>query len=300
MTEPPRCGLCPRNCRVDRTAGERGWCGGGPEMDVASVVVHTGEEPFLTGDFGVGNVFFSGCNMACVFCQNHQISTQYAGNPRSPFQLAEILVRLQERGCPTVGLVSPTHILHRVREALVLARERGLTVPVIWNSNGYQSVSALKTLDGLVDIYLPDLKYADDRYADEYSKAPGYARVAREAVREMFRQVGNLRVEDGVAVGGLCVRHLVLPNDIAGTGETLRFLAGVSKDITISLMSQYNPVFSAGNHPLLSRRLRASEYWNAVEAASDLGLVNTLIQEPETSPDSHLPDFQRADPFLEN
>lgn len=288
------CRLCPRNCGVDRRGGGRGWCGGGDLAEVASVTVHTGEEPFLTRGHGVGNVFFSRCNMACVYCQNHQISGDSRGRPMTSGELAESLLHLQSQGCPTVGLVSPTHYLPAIRTALAIARKSGLTAPVIYNSNGYESLHALQTLEGLVDIYLPDLKYADDQCAVEYSRAPGYVKASRAAVIEMYRQVGNL---NGSGLRGLCVRHLVLPNRISGTGRTLEFLAGISKDITVSLMSQYNPLHRAGQYPLISRRLSPREYWKAVEQAEELGLHNTLIQEPETSPDSHLPDFERENPF---
>jgi len=297
VTEGTRCGFCPRNCPVNREAGETGWCGAGPAMQVASVVVHTGEEPFLTAGHGVGNVFFSRCNMACVFCQNHSISHESHGITYGPGELADRLLELQEQGCPTVGFVSPTHYLAQARETIVAARNRGLSVPVIWNSNAYESVPALRTLDGLVDIYLPDLKYSDDCCALEYSSAPGYAAASRAAVMEMYRQVGVLRIEEGLARKGLCVRHLVLPNGISGTDEVLGFVAGISREITVSLMSQYNPLFRAGEHPLLSRRLRQSEYWRAVETAEALGLSNTLIQDPETSPETLIPDFGRDNPF---
>jgi len=297
VTEGTRCGFCPRNCPVNREAGETGWCGAGPAMQVASVVVHTGEEPFLTAGHGVGNVFFSRCNMACVFCQNHSISHESHGITYGPGELADRLLELQEQGCPTVGFVSPTHYLAQARETIVAARNRGLSVPVIWNSNAYESVPALRTLDGLVDIYLPDLKYSDDGCALEYSSAPGYAAASRAAVMEMYRQVGVLRIEEGLARKGLCVRHLVLPNGISGTDEVLGFVAGISREITVSLMSQYNPLFRAGEHPLLSRRLRQSEYWRAVETAEALGLSNTLIQDPETSPETLIPDFGRDNPF---
>lgn len=266
-------------------------------MEVASIVVHKGEEPFLAGIHGVGNVFFSRCNMACVFCQNHAISHESHGSIHTASELADRLLALQNLGCPTVGFVSPTQYLSRVRETIVIARNRGLSVPVVWNSNAFESVSAIRTLEGLVDIYLPDLKYADDVYAAEYSAAPGYVAASRAAVLEMWRQAGVLRIERGVARKGLCVRHLVLPNGISGTDEILGFIAGISKEITVSLMSQYNPLFRAGEHPLISRRLWQSEYWRAVETAEALGLSNTLIQEPETSPETFIPDFGRENPF---
>lgn len=291
------CEHCPRRCGVDRFAGERGFCGAGPVMEVASAVVHRGEEPFLIGEYGVGNIFFNHCSMACVFCQNHQISRHGGGAEHTPESLSRVLMDFQEEGCPTVGFVSPGHYLPLVAETIEEARQKGLTVPVIWNSNGYETVETLKLLRGIVDIYLPDLKYRDNHAAQLYSDTPGYSEAAEMAVMEMFRQTGPLETRNGIAVRGLCVRHLVLPNDLADTEEVLRFVASLSVDIPVSLMSQYNPVHRAGEHQLLSRKLRPSEYWKAVELAEELGLHRTLIQEPESSPDSYLPDFTREDIF---
>ncbi|MCD4707959.1 MAG: radical SAM protein, partial [Candidatus Sabulitectum sp.] len=192
---------------------------------------------------------------------------------------------------------SPGHYLPLVAETIRIAKNIGLTVPVIWNSNGFETVEALKELEGLVDIYLPDFKYWSEDSAMEYSDTPGYPEAARAAVKEMFRQVGALKTENGTATKGLCVRHLVLPNDLADTEEILRFIASVSTEITVSLMSQYNPVYRAEEFVLLSRKLRPSEYWKAVEAAEESGLSNTLIQEPDSSPDHYLPDFREKDVF---
>jgi len=291
------CRLCPRLCGVDRASGERGFCGADDLMEVARAVVHRGEEPFLTGKYGVGNIFFSHCTMACVFCQNHQISRSGGGERHTPETLARVLLSFQEKGCPTVGFVSPGHYLPLVAETIVKARASGLTVPVIWNSGGYETGNALELLEGLIDIYLPDFKYWSEEAAREYSGTPGYPAAARTAIGEMFRQTGPLQIRDGLAVKGLCVRHLVLPNDIADTERVLGFIASLSIDIPVSLMSQYNPVFRAGDHPLLSRKLRPSEYWKAVDTAEKLGLHRTLIQEPDSSPESYLPDFHREDVF---
>jgi len=266
-------------------------------MEVALAVIHRGEEPFLTGEKGVGNIFFSHCTMSCIYCQNHQISQSGGGDTHTPDSLADMLVRFQDRGCPTVGFVSPGHYLPLVAETIRTARREGLSVPVIWNSNGYETLEPLKMLEGLVDIYLPDLKYQSDESAVEYSGAPGYSLAVKEAIREMYRQTGPLRLKDGIAEGGLAVRHLVLPNDIGNTEEVLRFIAEISTEIPVSLMSQYNPVYRAEEFPLLSRRLSATEYWKAVETAEKLHLHRTLIQEPETSPDSYLPDFTRKEVF---
>ena len=268
-------------------------------MEVASSFVHTGEEPFFTGETGTGNIFFNHCSMACVYCQNHQISRNGGGREYTPELLAEVLMDFQNRGCPTVGFVSPGHYLPLVAETIQIAREKGLSIPVIWNSNGYETVEALKLLHGLVDIYLPDLKYWNEEESVLYSSAPGYPAASQAAVKEMLRQTGPLQVNGGIAQKGVCVRHLILPNDLAGTEEILRFIASLSTDIPVSLMSQYNPVYRASEFPLLSRKLRPSEYWKAVHTAEELGLCRTLIQEPESSPDSYLPDFRREDAFRE-
>lgn len=291
------CRLCPRQCGADRVSGEKGFCRASNLMEVASLVVHRGEEPFFTGAAGAGLVFFNHCSMACVFCQNHQISMKGGGSEYDPVSLARELLSFQERGCPTTGFVSPGHYLPLVAETIREARDAGLRVPVIWNSNGYETVEFLKLLDGIVDIYLPDLKYMDPEHGLAYSSAPHYPEAAMRAVREMFDQVGPLRVEDGIATGGLCVRHLVLPNDLAGTSLALEFIAGLSTDIPVSLMSQYNPVNRAMEHALLSRRVTTREYWKAVDKAEDLGLHRTLIQEPESSPDHYLPDFDSETVF---
>lgn len=291
------CTLCPRRCGVDRVSGETGYCGAGSVMEVASLTVHRGEEPFLTGKTGVGNVFFSHCSMSCVYCQNHQISRYGGGTEYTPDSLAEELLVFQNRGCPTVGFVSPGHYLPLVAETIRISKTKGLAVPVIWNSNGFETVEALEMLEGLVDIYLPDFKYWSEDYSSEYSDTPGYPEAARTAVNEMFRQAGPLVIKNGTATGGLCIRHLVLPNDIADTEEILHFIASVSTDISVSLMSQYNPVYKAEEFVLLERKLRPSEYWKAVEKACELGLSNTLIQEPDSSPDHYLPDFRKKDVF---
>ncbi len=266
-------------------------------MEVASAVVHRGEEPFLTGDNGVGNVFFNHCSMNCVYCQNHQISRHGGGTEHSPDSLAAVLLDFQEQGCPTVGFVSPGHYLPLVAETIRVSKKKGLEVPVIWNSNGYETVEALKELEGLVDIYLPDFKYWSEDSAIEYSDTPDYPRAARASITEMFRQVGTLKTQNGTAAKGLCIRHLVLPNDLAETEEILRFIASVSTDISVSFMSQYNPVYRADEFVLLSRKLRPSEYWKAVEMAAELSLTNLLIQEPASSPNHYLPDFRKKDVF---
>ncbi len=291
------CRLCPHLCSVNRTAGEKGFCNAGTVMEVASAVVHKGEEPFFTGNTGTGNIFFNHCSMACVYCQNHQISRHGGGKLYSPDELACVLLSFEQKGCPSVGFVSPGHYLPLVAEAVTKARNMGLTVPVIWNSNGYETLEYIRMLEGIVDIYLPDIKYMDQGSGMKYSAAPVYPEAARAAVTEMFRQKGPLSTRNGLATEGLCVRHLVLPNNLSNTDGVLEFIASLSTEIPVSLMSQYNPLWKAENHILLSRKLQAGEYWRAVEKAEALGLHRTLIQEPEQSPESYLPDFIRDDVF---
>lgn len=290
-----KCRLCVRECGVDRLNGEKGFCGAGADLEVASVCVHTGEEPVLTGKIGVGNVFLGRCNMKCVFCQNHAIS-QPAGDSRpdwltTPEELAEELLRFQEQGCPTAGFVSPTHYAPRIFQAVAIAARKGFRLPLIYNTNGYDSPELLRLLDGMVDIYMPDFKYWDPVKALMYSEAPGYRRAAMEGILEMHRQVGDLRLnEEGTAEGGLLVRLLVLPGGVSGTERTLRFLAEeFGTGVFISLMSQYYPAHRARRFPPLHRRLKPEEYAAAVRLMEELGFENGWVQDPITSPDSCLP-----------
>ncbi|NOQ21313.1 MAG: radical SAM protein [Candidatus Aegiribacteria sp.] len=294
------CRLCGRRCGVNRLAGERGYCGAGKLLEVASSCLHRGEEPVLTGGFGVGNIFLGRCNMKCVFCQNHSIS-QPEGNTGSDWsistaEIAEKLLRFQKQGCPTAGFVSPTHYAPQIFEALNLAAERGFSLPVIYNTNGYDSMELLSLLDGMVDIYLPDFKYWNSEYGYIYSDAPDYPETARKSIREMYRQVGTLLTDpSGTAVRGLIIRLLVLPGGIAGTGDVLRFIAEeLGNDVFVSLMSQYYPAHKARSFPPLARKLRPEEYSEALEILEELGFENGWVQDPVTSPDSYLPgiDFE--------
>ncbi len=294
------CRLCARRCGVNRMAGETGYCGAGKDPCVASSCLHRGEEPVLTGGFGVGNIFMGRCNMKCVFCQNHSIS-QPDGNTASEWgvtaaKIAEELLLFEKQGCPTAGFVSPTHYAPQIFEALSLAAAKGFSLPVIYNTNGYDSMELLSLLDGLVDIYLPDFKYWSSEDASTYSDTPDYPGTAMESIREMYRQVGTLRIDaSGTAAGGLIIRLLVLPGGIAGTKDVLRFIAGeLGRGVFVSLMSQYYPAHNARNYPPLSRKLRPEEYMEAVEMLEELGLENGWVQDPVTSPDSYLPgiDFK--------
>ncbi len=290
-----KCRLCPRMCEVNRIKGERGFCGAGVTLEVASFCAHMGEEPVLTGKSGVGNIFLGRCNLRCVFCQNHSISQPEGTVPASwgktPEEVAEMLLDFQERGCKTVGFVTPTHYAPQIFEAVALAAEKGLSIPLIYNSSGYDSIELLKMLDGLVDIYLPDFKYWDSDYAEKYSAASDYPETARKAVLEMHRQVGQLQTDsDGVALRGLIIRLLVLPNGISGSEKVLRFIASeIGKDTFVSLMSQYNPMHHAKDYPLLSRKLKPYEYSEIENVLLSLGFEYGWTQDPVTSPDNYLP-----------
>jgi putative pyruvate formate lyase activating enzyme len=279
------CTVCPRHCKVNRHVDRSGYCRTGHLVYVCSYCDHHGEEPPISGLNGSGTVFFGYCNLRCVFCQNADISQQL---PRpeeyeySPRRLAKIMLHLQnDRKCHNINFVSPSHVVPQLVEAVYIACAHGLHVPLVYNSNGYDDLETLCLLDGIIDIYLPDLKYADDRYARKYSAAENYVDVARRAIREMYRQVGLVQLdEDGIARRGLMVRHLVLPNDIAGSVASLEWLAReISPQVTISLMAQYYPANHASKIPLLSRPLYQQEYLRILSAIEELGFHNTLYQE---------------------
>jgi len=292
------CRLCPRRCGVDRAAGGLGFCRTGSLARVSHAGPHFGEEPPLRGEGGAGTVFFAGCNMACVFCQNHQISQEDSGREVSCRELARVFLDLQSQGCHNLDLVSPTHVAPQILEALGLAAAEGLRLPVVYNSGGYDAVETLRLFDGVVDVYLPDAKYADEGAALRLSKAPGYVEANKAALREMFRQVGVLRLTGGgAAERGLLVRHLVLPNGLAGTEDVLRFIAdALSPGVTVSLMSQYSPCHLAGADPAINRPLTAAEYEAALDAFDRAGLESGFIQEFR-SQQAGLPDFDKQQPF---
>ncbi|NYT03056.1 MAG: radical SAM protein [Methanosarcinales archaeon] len=270
------CEICPRRCRVNRLQGERGCCRGGRLARVYSAAPHFGEEPPLVGSCGSGTIFLSGCNLSCVFCQNYEISQMDQGSDLEPDRLADLMIRLQDLGCHNINFVTPTHYVPQILEALVPARERGLEVPLVYNSGGYDSVETLRLLEGIFDIYMPDAKYGSDQMALKYSRAPGYVATMKAAIEEMHRQVGDLVIEDGIAVRGLLVRHLVLPGGLAGTEEVVRFLAGLSRKTYLNVMAQYRPEHQACQHPELDRRITTKEHYAAVQMAIYAGLTRGL------------------------
>ena len=270
------CELCPRHCRVDRMAGKSAVCRTGRYATVASYAPHFGEENCLRGWKGSGTIFFAGCNLRCVFCQNFDISWQVQGRPTPPTQLAAMMLELQEQGCHNINLVTPEHVVPQIIEALPLAIERGLRVPLVYNTGAYDSMESLRLLDGVVDIYMPDFKYWDSEMARRYSKAPDYPAVARRAIREMFRQVGNLVLDaNGVAQRGLLLRHLVMPGDVAGTRAVMRWIAReLSPSTYVNLLSQYYPAgnVSRSAYTQINRRITSAEYGQALEEARGAGL----------------------------
>ncbi len=277
------CRLCPRRCGVDRTRGERGFCRSGWLPMVSSYNVHHGEEPPISGDRGSGTIFLTHCNLHCVFCQNYPISQLGVGREKRPEVLAQMMLDLQKRGCHNVNWVTPTHFVPQILDALCLAVERGFRLPLVYNTNGYDSLETLELLEGIVDIYLPDMKYADEATARAYSQAPNYPAVNAAVIREMYRQVGKEKyAQDGIMQRGLIIRHLLLPNGLAGTESMARFVAEtLSGQCSVSLMTQYFPAHRAKDFPELRRRLYRREFEEALEILDRYGLVGGWRQEME-------------------
>ncbi len=283
MARLSRCLLCPRRCETNRLEDKRGYCGGGLRPIVASWNVHIWEEPPISGTRGSGTIFFGGCSGRCRFCQNYPISQLGVGREVETADLAAMMLELEARGCHNINLVTPTHFVPQFLAALVLAAEQGLRLPVVYNSSGYDEVETLRLLDGVVDIYLPDAKYADEEAAREFSGFRNYVRANRAALKEMYRQVGELLLdEEGIAIRGMIIRHMVLPGGMAGTRQVLHWIAReLSPTVHVSLLAQYFPAHRALSHPLLGRKLTWEEYDEAIAAFEDAGLENGWLQEVE-------------------
>ena len=267
------CRICPRLCEVDRQAGRKGFCGVGAVPLVSSAGPHYGEESPLVGQGGSGTIFLAGCNLGCVFCQNFSISHGRDGQPTTPEQIARIMLLLQQRGCENVNFVTPTHVTPWLMEAVRLARLDGLSVPIVYNCGGYERLQTLRLLEGTVDIYMPDAKYWDSERAERYSGAPDYPDVMRAALKEMHRQVGDLDIVGGVARRGLLIRHLVMPDEAAGSRCVLEFIAReISPASYVNVMDQYRPTHRAHEFPEIARRPTLQEYGSARDRALSLGL----------------------------
>jgi len=291
------CELCPRKCGADRLKGEKGFCGAGDDAVISHYGPHFGEEPPISGTRGSGNIFFSPCNLRCIFCQNHQISHRSLGSKVPVEGLVDIFFELERAHVHNINLVSPTPYLPQIASAILAARSKGISIPLIYNTNAYENVEALRLLRGLIDIYLPDFKYWNDKAGDRLSSCSGYRDTAMAAILEMKSQVGDLDSRERPAVRGLLVRHLVLPGMVAATEQIVRWIrAHLGKDTFVSLMAQYHPVHRAHELPLLSRGIRQEEYERAMQACTKAGLDNVFVQELESA-SLFLPDFEREEPF---
>ncbi|MFO7737644.1 MAG: hypothetical protein R6V46_04160 [Desulfatiglandaceae bacterium] len=268
------CRLCPRACGVNRLQGETGYCHTGRHAKVAAYNAHFGEEAPLVGEHGSGTIFMSSCNLFCSFCQNYEISHQNEGAEVGPKQMAAMMLHLAKRGCHNINFVTPTHVAPQIIEGLILAVENGLDIPLVYNSGGYDRRETLELLDGIFDIYMPDFKFWEGKWSERFCKAPDYGETAQVAIREMHRQVGDLIVDDkGIAVKGLLVRHLVMPNHVAGTEAVMKFLAEeISPRTYINVMDQYRPCGNADKDELINRRLTAAEFRDAMNATGRAGL----------------------------
>lgn len=301
------CTICPKDCGNNRLKDEIAACYSGRLPVVSSSTAHFGEEPALTGTRGAGNIFFGNCNLRCVYCQNYQISQTWREQKKNEVtheRLAEMMLELQAKGCHNINFVSPTHFAAQMARSVLIAAKNGLELPIVYNTNAFDSVEVLKLLDGIVDVYLPDLKYADDNAGFEFSKVRGYAQFARLAIKEMFRQTGDTLVfdADGILQRGLVIRLLVLPNDLAEIAENLRWIKReLSPRVAVSLMAQYYATNKAATDPryiLLSRRISEREWGRAVAILEDLEMENGWIQEYESASHYYRPDFtDREKPF---
>jgi len=301
------CDICPKDCRVNRLENQIAACYSGYKPVVSSYCVHYGEEPVLVGskefdnENGVGNIFFGNCNLRCVYCQNYEISQNHKTEIKNEVtieRLAEMMLELQAKNVNAIGFVSPTHFVPQIVKAVETAARDGLNRPLVYNTNSYDSLEVLKLLDGIIDIYLPDLKYSEDEYGYKYSKIKNYVRHSREAITEMHRQVGSeLLTENNLLKRGLIIRHLILPNDIAGSYDTLKFISELDNNISLSVMSQYYPTHKALTSDLLSRNIREREYIKVLDYLDEFRLENGFLQEFE-SENYYRPDFgDREEPF---
>ncbi|MEW6360375.1 MAG: radical SAM protein [Planctomycetota bacterium] len=267
------CAICPRKCGINRMKGETGFCGIGTDAVVSSAGPHFGEERPLVGRGGSGTIFFAGCNLGCVFCQNYDISHHRRGQEATPQAIAKAMLQLEQMGCHNINFVTPTHVTPQIMDAILIARDNRLKAPIVYNCGGYESLEVLQLLDGFVQIYMPDAKYADAKMSKMFSRAEDYPEINRAALREMHRQVGDLEIVGGVATRGMLVRHLVMPNDVAGSKAVIDFLADeISPRTYVNVMDQYRPTFRAGEFPQIARHPKPEEFAAAYAYAQKRGL----------------------------
>jgi putative pyruvate formate lyase activating enzyme len=297
------CKICPRNCGVDRLKGETGFCGGGSGFDISSICLHLGEEPAIVGDKGICNVFFSHCNLSCIYCQNYQISSKHIEKPVSRKQFYEVInsiAKLLDSGCKAVGFVSPSHFILQVKIIIEELRLHGYNPIFVYNTNGYDKVEEIRLLEKYINIYLPDYKYSDNNLARKLSKVANYKQTALLAIKEMYRQKGTTLIvnENGYAENGLIIRHLVLPGHIENSLGVFRDIADISTSIAVSLMAQYFPTPAMKHHATLNRTLTAEEYETVKNELEYLGFYKGWVQELESN-ESYRPDFESDKPFME-
>lgn len=287
------CMLCPRNCGVDRATGKTGFCKSDSSIKVARVSLHHWEEPCISGEHGSGTIFFSECNLKCVFCQNNDISHKGVGMNISIKRLSEIFLEQQSRGAHNINLVTPTHFVPQIIEAINISRNNGLTLPIVYNSNGYENLNTIKDLEGYIDIYLPDLKYFDDKYSIKYSNAPNYFETASKAIEEMYKQVGEPIFDaNGMMKKGVIIRHLMLPGLLFDSKKVIDYIYKTFGDkIYISLMNQYTPVNNLGMYPEINKPLNPKHYESLIDYCISLGIKNAFIQEEGTVSESFIPNF---------
>lgn len=295
MNELLNCNLCPRNCGVNRSK-TTGFCKAKDKLVIARAALHFYEEPCISGDKGSGTIFFSYCNLKCIFCQNYEISFNNIGKEISIEKFANICLKLQNDGALNINLVTPTHFIPLIKEGLILAKQNGLKIPIVYNSSAYENVEALKMLDGLIDIYLPDLKYYDDKIAIQYSKAFNYFDIATKAIAEMYRQVGKFTLNNnGIMTKGVIVRHLMLPKRIEDAKKIIEYLYKTYNDnIFISIMNQYTPIRKFKEEEL-NLIVDDYDYYEVIDYAYDLGIRNAFVQDGETQKKSFIPDFYNQD-----
>ncbi len=288
-----KCMVCPRNCGINRSIGRRGFCKCDDKIKIALVSKHMFEEPCISGKEGSGTIFFSNCNLNCVYCQNYKISQEGLGKQVNIERLAEIMIEQQERNVNNINLVTPTMYVYQIIEAIKIAKKNGLSIPIIYNSNGYENIETIKLLDGYIDVYLPDLKYYYDNIAVKYSNAANYFEIATKAIKEMCKQVGKTKLnEKGIITKGVIIRHLVLPNHIQNTKNILKWIKNnIDEEVYVSIMAQYFPTFKADKYDELNRKISFSEYNKVKKYVEIIGLKNGFIQNRGNNEEKYVPNF---------
>lgn len=287
------CKLCPRNCNINRLNSEKGFCGSTINPKVAQVSLHHFEEPCISGTHGSGTVFFSECNLSCVFCQNHSISQKHIGREISIKRLSEIFLEQQERGAHNINLVTPTHYVPQIIEALDISKASGLCIPIIYNTNSYENIETIKSLKGYIDIFLPDLKYYNDKFAIKYSNAPNYFKHASLAIEEMVAQVGNCEFdENGIIKKGIIIRHMMLPGLLFDSKKIIDYIHNKFKDLVyVSIMNQYTPLNKAKDYPEINKPINPKIYESFIDYCISIGITQGFVQEEGTVKESFVPKF---------